>query len=78
MSELAGRVFVFSGETFELALEEWVREQVAAYPHQEAMIRVTALAMRDFLGSEPVRRYKMDLPGAGPAHPTRGKQGERD
>jgi hypothetical protein len=63
MSELSGRVFVFTGETFELALEAWVQEQLAAYPHQEELIRVTAAAMRDFLGSEAVRRHKMEVPG---------------
>jgi hypothetical protein len=62
MSELSNRVFVFTGETFERALEEWVQEQIAAYPHKEELIRITALAMRDFLASEPVRRHKMALP----------------
>jgi hypothetical protein len=63
MTGLAGRVFVFTGETLELALEEWVQEQLSAFPHREELIRITAAAMRDFLGSETVRRHKMEVPG---------------
>jgi hypothetical protein len=61
--DFENRVFVFTGETFEAALAEWVAEQVAAYPHREELIRTTALAMRDFLESEQVRRHKMTLKG---------------
>jgi hypothetical protein len=71
MSELSGRVFVFTGETFELALETWVREQLAAYPHREELIRITASAMRDFLRSEAVRRHKMEVPGMPPGQGAR-------
>ena len=65
MMELKDQVFVFTGDTLEAALEEWVQEQIAAYPHQEERIRVTVLAMRDFLLSEPARRHKMRM-RAGP------------
>lgn len=65
MMELKDQVFVFTGDTLEAALEEWVQEQIAAYPHQEERIRITALAMRDFLFSEPARRHKMRM-RAGP------------
>lgn len=63
MPDFANRVFVFTGETFEAALEEWVAEQIAAYPHREELIRTTALAMRHFLESETVRHHKMTLKG---------------
>jgi hypothetical protein len=63
MSDFESRVFVFTGETFEAALEEWAAEQIAAYPHREELIRTTALAMRDFLESKQVRRHKMMLKG---------------
>ncbi len=55
------RVYVFTGETFDAALEEWVRQQVEAYPHQEERIRIAALAMREFLDSDPAHRHKMIL-----------------
>jgi hypothetical protein len=59
MAELKDQVFVFTGATFEAAMEAWMREQIAAYPHQEERIRVTALAMRDFLQSDAARRHKL-------------------
>jgi hypothetical protein len=61
MTAFQNRVFVFTGATLECALDDWVAEQLAAYPHQEERIRVTALAMRDFFGSEQVERHKMTL-----------------
>lgn len=59
MAELKDQVFVFTGATFEAAMEAWMREQIVAYPHQEERIRVTALAMRDFLQSDAARRHKL-------------------
>ncbi|WP_295540713.1 hypothetical protein [uncultured Thiohalocapsa sp.] len=61
MTAFADRVFVFTGATLEQALDDWVAEQLAAYPHQEARIRVAALAMRDFFGSRHIERHKMTL-----------------
>lgn len=58
------QVFVFSGQTLDLALDEWEAEQIAAYPHKEELIRITALAMRDFLGSDQVSRHKMTMPAS--------------
>jgi len=63
MTTFADEVFVFNGATLEQALEDWVAEQVAAYPHQEARIRITALAMRDFFASPQIERHKMVLGG---------------
>lgn len=63
MADFNDRVFVFNGTTFEEALEDWTEEQVAAYPHREELIRVTALAMRDFMSSRQVVRHKMTMPG---------------
>jgi hypothetical protein len=63
MTNFTDKVFVFSGETLEAALEEWEAEQIMAYPHKEELIRITVLAMRDFMASEPVRRHKMCLKG---------------
>lgn len=63
MADFGDRVFVFNGTTFEVALEDWTEEQIAAYPHREELIRVTALAMRDFMSSDQVARYKMTMPG---------------
>jgi len=59
MAELKDQVFVFTGASLEAALQEWMREQIAAYPHQEERIRVTAKAMRDFLQSDAARRHKL-------------------
>lgn len=61
MSNFEQKVFVFTGATLERALEDWVAEQLAAYPHQEERIRITALAMRDFFASAHVERHKMTL-----------------
>jgi hypothetical protein len=66
MAELNDRVFVFNGTTFEAALEEWTEEQIAAYPHREELIRITALAMRDFLSSPQVAHHKMIMPATRP------------
>jgi hypothetical protein len=59
MTELKDQVFVFTGASFEAAMEEWMREQITAFPHQEERIRITALAMRDFLLSDAARRHKL-------------------
>lgn len=61
MGDFKSKVFVFSGETFEVALAEWEAEQVAAYPHRDELIRTVTLAMRDFMVSEQVKRHKMSL-----------------
>ena len=57
------RVFVFTGATFEAALADWVDAQIGAYPRREELIRITALAMRDFLGSDQARDHKMIMKG---------------
>jgi hypothetical protein len=61
MTAFEDRVFVFTGATLERALDDWVAEQIAAYPHQEERIRITALAMRDFFESRHIERQKMTL-----------------
>ncbi len=61
MTAFQDRIFVFSGATLERALEDWVEEQLAAYPQQEARIRIAALAMRDFFESTHIDRNKMTL-----------------
>ena len=63
MTDFTDKVFVFSGATFEAALADWTREQIDAYPHREELIRITALAMRDFMVSPQVAQHKMTLPG---------------
>lgn len=63
MVDFRDKVFVFGGDTFEVALKEWEAEQIAAYPHREEQIRTAVLAMRDFMDSEQVRRHKMLLKG---------------
>lgn len=63
MGDFKEKVFVFSGATFDVALKEWESEQIGAYPHREELIRTVALAMRDFMGSEQIRRHKMSLSG---------------
>lgn len=63
MAAFSDQVFVFTGETLEQAVDEWVAVQIAAYPHQEERIRITALAIRDFFESTQVERHKMKLGG---------------
>jgi hypothetical protein len=61
MPAFEDRVFVFTGATLDQALDDWLAEQLAAYPHQAERIRITALAMRDFFESEHIDRHKMTL-----------------
>ena len=63
MGDFSDKVFVFSGDTFEVALAEWEAEQIAAYPHRVELIRTVALAMLDFMDSDQVRRHKLTLAG---------------
>ncbi len=56
---MSDAIYAFHISTFEAALEDWKREQLEAYPHQAELIETVALAMRDFMDSEPVRRHKM-------------------
>ena len=65
MGDFRDKVFVFSGDTFDVALTEWEAEQIAAYPHREELIRTVALAMRDFMDSDQARHHKMSLKGQG-------------
>ncbi|HYE33867.1 hypothetical protein [Methylocaldum sp.] len=53
------KVWIFQESTLEVALDEWVREQIEHYPHKEEFIRTVALAMRDFLDSRQVADHKM-------------------
>jgi hypothetical protein len=53
------KVWVFQQSTLEVALDEWVQEQIDHYPHKEELIRTVALAMRDFLDSRQVAEHKM-------------------
>ena len=64
MTDFNDRLFVFSGATFTVALKEWMAEQIAAYPQREDLIRITALAMQDFMASPQAERHKMGVPGA--------------
>jgi hypothetical protein len=61
MTAFSDQVFVFTGATLEQALDDWLADQIAAHPHQEDRIRITALAMREFFASPQVERYKMTL-----------------
>jgi hypothetical protein len=61
MGDFSDKVFVFSGDTFEAALADWVAEQIATYPHKEELIRIVGLAMRDFMDSDHVLRHKMRI-----------------
>lgn len=72
MTTFREKVFVFTGATLEQALDDWVADQLAAYPHQEARIRITALAMRDFFESPQIDRHKMLLGNQ------RGREGGED
>jgi len=63
MTAFEDRVFVFTGATLERAIEDWLADQLAAYPHQEERIRITALALRDFFESPQIQHFKMMLGG---------------
>jgi len=61
MTAFEDRVFVFTGATLDRAIEDWLADQLAAYPHQEERIRITALALRDFFESPQIQHFKMML-----------------
>jgi hypothetical protein len=54
------RVWVFNEAGLEAALDAYVAEAKAAYPQQEERIRITALAMRDFLYSRHADQLTLD------------------
>ena len=53
------KVWVFQESTLESALNDWVAEQIAAYPHKEELIKTVELAMLDFMHSPQVKAHKM-------------------
>ena len=53
--------WVFNKESLDKALAEWMQIQIDAYPHQEELIKTTALAMQDFLSSDVVIKNKMTM-----------------
>jgi hypothetical protein len=61
MTAFQDKIFVFSGATLEQALDDWLEDQVAAYPHQEERIRIACAAMRDFFDAPQIEQYKMRL-----------------
>lgn len=67
MTDFNDRLFVFSGATFTAALEDWMAEQIAAYPDREDLIRITAMAMQDFMTSPQAEGHKMGVAKARPA-----------
>ena len=55
----AGRIWVFDEGKLEEALARYETEAIRAYPGQEERIRVTVVAMRDFLYSKFADRLVM-------------------
>lgn len=55
-----GRVWVFDEAAMETALQAYVAEALAAYPHQEERILTVAAAMRDFLHSQHADALTLD------------------
>jgi len=68
--ETMSKVWIFQQSTLESALNDWVAEQTATYPHKEELIRTVELAMLDFLNSPQVEAHKMIMrPGSGSQPP---------
>ena len=59
------RIYCFTDETLQAALDDWRQEALEAYPQQAAQIELTVRAMQDFFASEAlIRRHKMIVPEA--------------
>lgn len=59
------RIYCFTEETLQQALEDWAGAATEAYPHQAERIELTLLAMQDFFHDEAlIRRHKMIVPEA--------------
>ena len=52
-------VYCFQKKTLEAALEDWMKEQIKAYPKREKQIKITTAAMMDFMTSEHVSKHGM-------------------
>jgi len=57
--DVMSKIWAFQQSTLESALNDWVAEQIAAYPHKEDLIRTVELAMLDFMNSPQVEAHKM-------------------
>ncbi len=56
-----GPIWVFDESRLEHALAAYQAAAMAAYPQQEARIRTTVMAMRDFLRSPQASDLRMSL-----------------
>lgn len=54
-----GRIWVFDESKLDEALERYEAAALEAYPRQEERIRLTVVAMRDFLYSEHADKLTM-------------------
>lgn len=59
-------IFAFDEPALLRALDAWKAKQIAAYPHQQARIEVTVLAMLDFFGDDEVLRQHKLITGSSP------------
>lgn len=59
--ETMGPVWVFDASRLQQALEAYQADALATYPAQEARIKTTVAAMRDFLHSEHAASLRMRL-----------------
>lgn len=52
MGKSIGRIWVFDEQALELALRDYEAEALRAYPRRADRIRLTVMAIRDFLHSD--------------------------
>jgi len=56
-----GKIWVFDESKLEEALERYQQDSVEAYPKQEEKIKITMLAIRDFLNSDYAEKLTMNV-----------------
>ena len=61
MSTDLGKIWVFDESKLEEALQRYQQASIEAYPKQEEKIKITMLAIRDFLNSNFAEKLTMNV-----------------
>lgn len=61
MSAELGKIWVFDDSKLEEALARYQQASIEAYPEQQEKIKITMLAIRDFLNSDYAEKLTMNV-----------------
>ena len=61
MTDKSQRIWVFDESKLDEAIEAYRQAAVQAYPQQEEKIKLTVLAIKDFLDSEQAGKLRMNI-----------------